>query len=118
MNKYYVLNSIIDNIQINDNIDMRQIYNNSFEYSSCNKIPVMIPEPTLYRFIINEIRHNESNYEKLLREVYKINKNDKNNYMYMKYKNAVLDKISNMYPCLKKECDNQKLPLYMVNNIK
>lgn len=103
----------IDHIDIPNNLDFRSIYNQSVIFN-LHKTPTLIPEKTLYRFIVNEIRHSESNYEQTLRFINKCVKSSKDNTYYYQYKNAVLDKIGYIYPELQDECNRQKSRVDMV----
>lgn len=60
------------------------------------------------RIIVNFLRHECSNYEKKLDEIYgKVGIDD----AYMRLKNKVLDAIKNTYPFLSEECERQKIKI-------
>mgnify|MGYP003321335147 CR=1 FL=1 len=61
--------------------------------------------------MVNNIRHNYSNYDETTRLVNRINRSDND---YNQYKNCVLNKIADAYPFLKKECERQKRRFDMV----
>lgn len=66
---------------------------------SCSK-------PFLNRIAVNMLRHEFSQYEEELGEIFgKIGKD----LAYVELKNLVLDKIKEKYPFLSEECDNQKI---------
>lgn len=72
---------------------------------SANNEIIEIKENNLKRMIVNIIRHEYSNYETGLR---KLHINSESQLEYYRYKNAVLNRISILYPELKNECNNQK----------
>lgn len=95
--------SILNNISIDENINMRQAYDDAMKYEM-NYIPMQIREDKAYRILVNNIRHKHTNYDKNLKNVYHI----KNNMYYNVYKNQVLSNISDNYPYLLDECNKQK----------
>lgn len=72
---------------------------------SANNEIIEVKENNLKRMIVNAIRHEYSNYETGLR---KLHTSSKSQLEYYRYKNAVLSRISILYPELKNECNNQK----------
>jgi hypothetical protein len=65
-----------------------------------------LTRPILDRWEVNYIKEKLTNYNDLLNEVSNIvGKND----TYKKINNLVLDKISETYPFLKNECQQQKM---------
>ena len=101
--------NIVNSINILDS-DCREIFDNAvnFEYGE----PLSeYSEKAINAIMVNDIRHNYSNYEQNLKEVDRIHRSNKD---YIQYKNAVLDKISNAYPGLKNECERQKRKCNMV----
>lgn len=95
--------SILNNISIDENINMRQAYDDAMKYEM-NCTPVQIREDKAYRILVNNIRHKHTNYDKNLKNIYHI----KNNMYYNVYKNQVLSNISDNYPYLLNECNKQK----------
>lgn len=95
--------SILNNISIDENINMRQAYDDAMKYEM-NYTPMQIREDKAYRILVNNIRHKHTNYDKNLKNVYHI----KNNMYYNIYKNQVLSNISDNYPYLLDECNKQK----------
>lgn len=95
--------SILNNISIDENINMRQAYDDAMKYEM-NYTPMQIREDKAYRILVNNIRHKHTNYDKNLKNVYHI----KNNIYYNVYKNQVLSNISDNYPYLLDECNKQK----------
>jgi len=61
--------------------------------------------------MVNNIRHNYSNYDEILKSKYGIYRSE---YDYAQYKNSILEKIANAYPHLKHECYRQKRKCDMV----
>ena len=84
--------SILNNISIDENINMRQAYDDAMKYEM-NYTPMQIREDKAYRILVNNIRHKHTNYDKNLKNVYRI----KNNMYYNVYKNQVLSGISDNY---------------------
>lgn len=97
------ITSILNNISIDENINMRQAYDDAMKYEM-NYIPIQIREDKAYRILVNNIRHKHTNYDKNLKNIYHI----KNNMYYNVYKNQVLSNISDNYPYLLDECNKQK----------
>lgn len=97
------ITSILNNISIDENINMRQAYDDAMKYEM-NYTPVQIREDKAYRILVNNIRHKHTNYDKNLKNIYHI----KNNMYYNVYKNQVLSNISDNYPYLLDECNKQK----------
>ena len=97
------ITSILNNISIDKNINIRQAYDDAMKYEM-NYTPVQIREDKAYRILVNNIRHKHTNYDKNLKNVYRI----KNNMYYNVYKNQVLSGISDNYPYLLNECNKQK----------
>lgn len=95
--------SILNNISIDENINMRQAYDDAMKYEM-NYTPIQIREDKAYRILVNNIRHKHTNYDKNLKNIYHI----KNNMYYNVYKNQVLSNISDNYPYLLNECNKQK----------
>lgn len=95
--------SILNNISIDENINIRQAYDDAMKYEM-NYTPIQIREDKAYRILVNNIRHKHTNYDKNLKNVYHI----KNNMYYNVYKNQVLSDISDNYPYLLNECNKQK----------
>jgi len=82
------------------------------EYKECD----------LKHLMINHIRHEKSNYECGLSNIKKIGqKIDHKKYnssSYFQYKNATLNRISQTYPFLERECEQQKHKIKMIKDKK
>lgn len=111
MRKNFV--KIVDSIEI-DKINTRELYDEAVKQSR-SEDPVILNQDTLYRWMVNTVRHSHSSYEVGLKELHKLNNSEVE---YNLYKNAVLDKISYEYPNLEDECIKQKEPIKMVKVIK
>ena len=108
------VDELIDNITIEKDIDFRELYESTMLYNKHKTLPKMIKDDVLNRFLVNGIRHDYTNYESNLRQINRI----ENGEYYANYKNAVLDTISNEYPALYEECNNQKSFKQMVHLVK
>ena len=100
MRKNFV--KIVDSIEI-DKINTRELYDEAVKQSR-SEDPVILNQDTLYRWMVNTVRHSHSSYEGGLKELHKLNNSEVE---YNLYKNAVLDKISYEYPNLEDECTKQ-----------
>lgn len=91
--------------------DYREIFDNAvqFEYG---KTLDEYSEKGINAIMVNNIRHNCSNYDKMLKPMHRIHRSEND---YIQYKNSVLEKIANVYPFLKDECNRQKRKLDMVS---
>lgn len=96
------INTIINNIEVDKDINIREAYDDAIKYEM-NKVPIEIRENKAYRLLVNNMRHEHTNYDKNLKNVYHIN----NSRYYNLYKNTVLNKISSQYPYLYDECNKQ-----------
>ena len=103
---YDTINSTI----IEENVDYRKVFENAVQYAYGEPLDEY-NEKSIDAIIVNDIRHNYSNYDQMLKKVYRINRTDRD---YEQYKNSVLEKISNAYPALKDECEKQKRDFDMV----
>lgn len=108
------VDELIDNITVEKDINFREAYENTMMYNNYKSLPKTIKEDVLNRFLVNGIRHDYTNYESNLKQIYRI----ENGEYYANYKNAVLDNISNEYPALYEECNNQKSFKRMVHLVK
>jgi hypothetical protein len=93
-----------------ENADYREIFDNAVEFAY-NNLTYEYTERDIHAIMVNNIRHNYSNYDEVLRGPYGIRRSECD---YMQYKNCVLNKISDIYPPLKDECDRQKRKCDMV----
>ena len=96
------IDTIIAETHVDNNINIRDTYNNALQYEY-NEMPIEISEKNLNRILVNNIRHDHSNYDINRKQL----RGDNKKY-YTMYKNTVLNKISDHYPYLQKECDRQK----------
>ena len=116
-NKYTVdktlqLHNIINSINI-ENVNYREIFDNAVQFAYGRPLEEYY-EKNIEAIMVNDIRHNYSNYDDNLKRVYRIKRTDND---YEQYKNSVLEKISNTYPLLKDECNKQKRKCNMVKII-
>lgn len=90
--------------------DYREILNNAVKFVYGNPVNEYY-ESDICAIMVNNIRHNYSNYDEILNGEHGIyrSRND-----YIQYKNSILEKISNVYPYLKHECYKQKRECNMV----
>ena len=92
------------------NKNCREIFDNAVQFGYGQPL-VEYSEKSINAIMVNDIRHNCSNYDEILKCIYKIRRSDND---YAQYKNSVLEKISSTYPFLKNECDKQKRKFDMV----
>jgi len=93
------------------NSSYRSIFDSAIAFNYMQN-PVEFNNPgKLNKYMVNAIRHNYTNYEDELKTIHKL-KTVHN--AYYRYKNSVLNNIAIKYPFLKKECDNQKRRIDMV----
>lgn len=114
INKSIEFHKIIDSIIIED-VDYREIFDNAvqFEYGD---LLLEYTENHVEKIMVNNIRHNFSNYDQITKCMHKIKRNNSES-DYIQYKNSVLDKIGNKYSFLRNECDKQKRKFDMVKII-
>lgn len=119
MNHKYIENRNLKRIEhfynaINSTViedrNCREIFDNAIQFGYGKPLDEY-SEKSINAIMVNDIRHNCSNYDQVLKVIYRIHRSDND---YIQYKNSVLDKISNVYPFLKDECDKQKRKLDMV----
>ena len=101
-NKKKNINEIINEVTVEKDIDIRKVYEDA-NMRDINRIPIAIREDKAYRLLVNGIRHEHTNYENNLKNVYHIC----NSRYYNLYKNTVLNNISTEYPYLSEECNKQ-----------
>lgn len=111
-NKLIQFNNIIQNIDIEPNHNLREIFDSAlnYEYPEAEK-PIEFRERNIKRIMVNSIRHEYSNYEDGLKQVHRLKMHEG---MYFRYKNIVLNQISQEYPFLQDECESQKSKIKMV----
>ena len=109
MDKTVDLYNAINSTNI-ENKSCREIFDSAAQFAY-GKPLLEYSEKSIEAIMVNDIRHNYSNYDRVLKKVYKINRTDDD---YNQYKNSVLEKISDTYPFLKDECDKQKRNFDMV----
>lgn len=102
---YTAINSVI----IYDK-DYREIFDNAVQFGYGEPLEEY-SEKSINAIMVNDIRHNCSNYDQVLKRIYKIRRSDND---YAQYKNSVLEKIANTYPGLRDECLKQKRKFDMV----
>ena len=108
------LNELIDSIEV-DIIDTRELYEEAVNQSH-KKDKTILNQDNVYRWMVNSVRHAHSNYNKSIKELHRNPDFVQDNYHL--YKNAVLNRISILYPNLIDECNNQKETIFMVELIK
>ncbi len=108
-NFYDALNSV--SIQ---HVDCRKIFEDAVRYEYNNPL-YEYTENNIDAIMVNNIRHNYSNYDQVLKQIHRINRCDND---YEQYKNSVLEKIAIAYPFLKNECLRQKRIFDMVKIVK
>lgn len=110
MDKTIDLHKAINSTVIYYDKDYREIFDNAIQFAY--GVPLgEYYEKSIDAIMVNDIRHNCSNYDQILKQVYRINRSDND---YVQYKNSVLEKIANVYPSLKDECNKQKRKCDMV----
>ena len=121
MNHRYIKNDIdktkefyklVNSINITSK-DYRDIFEDGISYEYGDQLDEYY-ERNINAIMVNNIRHNCSNYDKSLKQMRRINRSDND---YYQYKNCVLEKISNKYPYLKDECYRQKRKIDLVKII-
>lgn len=90
--------------------DYRDIFDDAVKFAYGESL-IEYSEKSINAIMVNDIRHNCSNYDKVPKQVYKINRTNND---YEQYKNSVLEKISVAYPPLTDECNKQKRRFDMV----
>ena len=91
--------------------DYRKILDDALHYN-VNDNKIVYDEKYLEAIMVNGIRHNLSNYNKINRSVDKIYRSNRDHHQ---YRNSVLERISNQYEFLKDECNRQKHSINMIN---
>lgn len=98
--------------------DSRKILDASLTYlNRPSEIGAEYQERDLMHIMVNNIRHCHSSYENGLRSLHNANRYapvGMNESMYYRYKNAILNKIAEVYPFLSKQCNEQKRSIKMV----
>lgn len=98
-----------------DLIEVQKIDNNTLledtlhhrrEFYECEDAIEEVDKNTLDRWIVNYIRHELTDYDE---QLYNIRGMVGVNKAYIKYKNAVLDAVSNTYLMYKQACEEQKI---------
>jgi len=102
---YNTLDSIIIKSE-----DCRKIFEDAIQYEYGKSLDEYY-ENNINAIMVNNIRHNYSNYDELIKQVKRIHRTDND---YDQYKNCTLNKIAEAYPFLKKECERQKRQFDMV----
>lgn len=111
--------SMINSLDVEDNINIRGVLNDALSYAkTVSEDGLEFQERDIKHLLINNIRHEKSNYDDGLRKIHKIARKldhrSRNSSSYYLYKNATLDRISKAYPFLEKECKEQKHRMNMV----
>ncbi len=98
----------IDDIKIRDIKDFRKTYENAVSYKY-GEIPMEISERNANKLLVNCLRHEHSNYDKIRHTNF--------NKQYPYCKNAVLEQIAIKYPSLENECNRQKRNIIFVRKV-
>lgn len=109
MDKTISIHNLINSTVIFDK-DYREIFDDAVKFAYGEPLDEY-SEKSINAIMVNDIRHNCSNYEQNLKPMHRIHRTDKD---YIQYKNSVLDKISKTYTSLEDECNRQKSKLDMV----
>lgn len=104
---------VIDSVNI-DNKDYREIFDDAIQYAYGEPLNEY-SEKNINTIMVNNIRHNCSNYDSMIKCMRKVRRSEDD---YLQYKNSVLEKIANNYPFLKDECIKQKRKFDMVKVFK
>ena len=105
MHKYFNLIEIINSIKIDNNNDLREIFDTALNYEFTeSETPIEFKEDNIQRILVNSIRHSYSNYEAGLKNIHRLKSEDD----YFRYKNATLERIAREYSTLRDECERQK----------
>ena len=104
--KFY---DIINSVSI-ENVDCRKIFEDAVKYEYGKPLDEYT-ENNIAAIMVNNIRHNYSNYDQMLKQIHRIHRTDND---YEQYKNSVLEKIAIAYPFLENECNRQKRKFNMV----
>ena len=107
------LYNAIDSVSI-EIVDCRKLFEDAVKYEY-NKPLDEYTENNINAIMVNNIRHNYSNYDQILKQVHRVHRTDND---YEQYKNSVLEKIAAAYPFLKNECQRQKRIFDMVKIVK
>ena len=95
------------------NADYREIFDNAVKFAYEGRVYEYY-ENDINAIMVNNIRHNYSNYDDILNSGYGIYRSEQD---YVQYKNSILEKIGYVYPYLKNECIRQKRECNMVKII-
>ena len=96
--------------------DPRFIFEEALSYGNLRSEEGQVfKERDLKHAMVNQIRHEESNYDLYLRDINRISRsiNDYNT-SYYRFKNATLTKIAEVYPFLEDQCRQQKRKVNMI----
>ena len=110
-----LLNELLEILyqKASEGLDIRIIYDGCDLLNSKDGIK----EHTMHRILVNNIRHDHTNYDKGLRKIKRQYGVYYDESVYTQYKNAVLNKIAMNYPFLAEECARQKGELCMIRTI-
>ena len=68
------INTILNEIQVDKDINIREAYDDAIKYEM-HEVPIEIREDKAYRLLVNNMRHEHTNYDKNLKNVYNIKNN-------------------------------------------
>lgn len=104
----------VNNIDVQRYNDFREVFDDAVRCNiTSSEKQLEFRERDINAILVNQIRHGYTNYEKSLKQIRKIRKNEE--LYYRRYKNVVLDKISEKYPQLRYACKKQKYSINIVN---
>ena len=96
--------------------DPRFIFEEALSYGNLKSEEGQVfKERDIKHAMVNQIRHEESNYDSYLSDINHISRSIKDfNTSYYRFKNATLTKIAETYPFLEKQCQQQKRKVNMI----
>lgn len=113
--KNQLFNQCLSELQVSPT-KIRDIYDRAIAYAY-DGIPMQIPEGKIKRIMVNEIRHDYTNYDEGLRTMKKLDRDRKDDTYYHIYKNYILQKIQEQYEYLEDECKRQKTNIVMAKRV-
>ena len=120
-NYYRTKETLINNINVNYIENHRLIFEDALEYSKwASEDCPEYKERDLKRIMVNNIRHEQCDYDKALNKLRKASYKARqdSHVAYHLYKNATLSAIAKQYPYLEDECARQKYRMPMMRIVK
>lgn len=111
--------AIINGVYIEPKNNIREVLDDALRYpNDASEDGLEYREGDIKHLLVNHIRHEKTNYESGLKSIHKVgvklDRRYRNCASYYLYKNATLEKISQAYPFLERECDQQKRQMNML----